>query len=258
LIVDNASTDETRELLIKERQKPKKILLRTFCEAERGQSSAINRGLEACRGEIIALLDDDVVVDRRWIQGILDSYRSADFDAFLGRVLPGVDPCGNPADAKRLYYYNIPVIDRGDKIREINALVGAHMTFRRKVFEAVGFFDVHLGPGVSGFGGDSNFSRRIRAAGFRIGYTPHAIVYHELDPSRYGRKYNRGVRYRMGLSESLYLNESLVWRVFPNVLKYSVRWLFYRISCQRRRAYKAEGRLIKSWGYLIGRLKQRR
>jgi GT2 family glycosyltransferase len=258
LIVDNDSTDETSSLLTEEQRRPRKFALRVLNEKQRGQSSAINRGLAACRGEVICLLDDDVVVDRRWLEGVLHSYASAGFDAFQGRVLPGVDPRGNPADAKKLYYYNIPIIDRGDRIKEVNAFVGAHMTFRRKVFEKVGFFDVRLGPGVTGFGGDTTYSARVRAAGFKIGYSPHMVVYHELDPNRYGGKYNRGMRYRMGLSESLYRHESLAWDVFPKLLKYSARWVFYRISYQRRRAYKAEGRLMKSWGYLMGHLRHRR
>jgi len=258
LIIDNDSSDKTRDLLIEEQQKQRKFKLRTFKEERKGQSAAINRGLGACRGEIICLLDDDVVVDRRWLEGVLHSYASTDFDAFQGRVLPGVDPNGNPADARKLYYYNIPIIDRGDRIKEVNAFVGAHMTFRRKVFEKVGLFDVRLGPGVSGFGGDTTYSARVRAAGFKIGYSPNMIVYHELDPNRYGGKYNRGMRYRMGLSESLYLHNSLARHVIPNLLRYSLRWLFYRVSFQRRRAYKAEGRLVKSWGNLVGLLKQRR
>jgi GT2 family glycosyltransferase len=110
---------------------------------------------------------------------------------------------------------------------------------------------------VSGFGGDTTFSRRVREAGFKIGYSPYMTVYHELDPNRYGGKYNRGMRYQMGLSESLYLHQSLLGSVIPNVFKYSLRWMFYQLSCQKRRAYKAEGRLIKSCGYLVGRLKQK-
>jgi GT2 family glycosyltransferase len=257
LIVDNDSSDRTGRLLADERRKPREYALRILHEKQRGQSAAINRGLGACRGEIICLLDDDVVVDPRWIEGVLHSYARTEFDAFQGRVLPGVDPAGKAADAKKLYYYNIPIIDRGEAVKEANAFVGAHMTFRRKVFETVGLFDVRLGPGTSGFGGDTKFSARVRAAGFKIGYSPHMIVYHELDPNRYGGKYNRGVRYRMGLSESLYLRQSLLGNVIPNVFKYSLRWMFYRLSCQRRRAYKAEGRLIKNCGYLVGRLRQK-
>ena len=50
----------------------------------------------------------------------------------------------------------------------------------------------------------TEYSIRIRNAGFKIGYTPGAIVYHELNPKRYGRAYNRMVEYRKGLSRSIY------------------------------------------------------
>lgn len=256
LIVDNDSADATKALLIEEQRRPRKFPLRVLHETRRGRSSALNHGLKACRGEIICLTDDDVVLDRDWIAGLLRSYSSTDFDVLQGRVLPGVDPEGKPADAKRLYSYNIPIVDRGENIREINALVGAHMTFRRTVLEKVGLLDPGLGVGASGFGEDTEFSGRVRAAGFSIGYTPHAVVYHELDPNRYGGRYNRRLRYRMGLSESLYTQASLPWNILPKLFKYSARVIFYRLTGQSRRAYKAEGRLIKSWGYLMGRWKQ--
>jgi glycosyltransferase involved in cell wall biosynthesis len=257
LIVDNDSTDDTAKLLIEEQRKPRKFLLRALRETQRGRAATINCGLRACRGEIICPMDDDVVLDRRWLTGLLHSYSTTSFDAFQGKVLPGVDAAGNPADPKRLYEYNIAIIDRGDRIKETNGMVGV-CSFRRAVFEKLGFLDHRLGVGASGFGEDTEFSRRVRAAGFKIGYTPLAVVYHELDPKRYGGKYNRGVRYQMGLSESLYLHNSLARHVIPNLLRYSLRWLFYRVSFQRRRAYKAEGRLVKSWGNLMGHLRQRR
>jgi glycosyltransferase involved in cell wall biosynthesis len=256
LIVDNDSSDSTRDLLIAEQGKPRKFSLRTLHETQRGRAAAVNCGLRRCRGQIICPMDDDVVLDRNWLTGLLYSYRTTDFDAFQGKVLPGVDPWEKPPDAKRLYYYNIPIIDRGDRIKETNGLVGV-CSFKREVFEKAGFLNTRLGVGASGFGEDSDFSCRVKALGFKIGYTPHAIVYHELDPNRYGGKYNRGVRYRMGLSESLYLDKSLVWDIFPNLIKYSSRWVLYRLSFQKRRAYKSEGRLVKCWGYLIGRLKQK-
>jgi hypothetical protein len=53
----------------------------------------------------------------------------------------------------------------------------------------VGFFDSRLGPGAAGFSEDTEYSIRIRNAGFKIGYTPGAIVYHELNPKRYGHPF---------------------------------------------------------------------
>ena len=258
IIVDNSSTDGTADLLLMESAKSRKFLLRTLHEEQRGQSAAINCGLRNCRGQIICLLDDDVVLDSRWIHGLLDSYKGSDFDALQGRVLPGVDPFGNPADASRLYYYNIPIVDHGDRIKAIRGLTGAHMTFKREVLEKIGMFNVKLGPGATGFSGDTEFSRRIRAGAFKIGYTPHAVVFHELDPSRYGRRYNRAVQYRKGLSRSIYRRDSIFLKVFPELLGNCLRFFIYSLAGKRQKIYRTEGRIMRGVGFLRGTIRNSR
>lgn len=252
LIVDNDSSDETAAIL-REAESRRWIVRRLF-ETQRGQSAAINRGLKECQGDLICLMDDDVVIDEQWIHNIIRSYEETDFDAIQGRVLPGVDPFGNPADPASLYQYNIPVIDHGDEFLQIRGLTGAHMTFKRKVFKQVGFFDVRLGPGAAGFSGDTEFSARIRKAGFTIGYTPHAIVRHELDPSRYGRRYNRLVEYRKGMSRGIYRRDSIALKVTPNLILNCVRYCVYAIVRDKKRIYKTEGRIMKCLGYLMAKL----
>ena len=83
--------------------------------------------------------------------------------------MPGVYP-GGPADPNRLLY-NSSIIDYGRESREIRGLTGTNMSFKRKVFETVGLFDARLGPGAAGFSEDTEYSIRIRNAGFIIGYT---------------------------------------------------------------------------------------
>jgi len=170
-----------------------------------GKSWGLNEGLKKAQGKIICPLDDDVVVDPAWAEKVLEAHASTEFDAIQGRIFPGVDPEGQPADPERLREYNIPVVNYGEAICEIPGLTGTNMSFKREVYEKVGFFDTRLGPGASGFSEDTEYSMRIREAGLKIGYSPYPIVYHELDPQRYGRDYNRGVQYRKGLSRSIYL-----------------------------------------------------
>jgi GT2 family glycosyltransferase len=258
LIVDNRSTDGTPSLLAGEQRREHRFSLNGLREEQQGQSSAINCGLRNCRGRIICLLDDDVVLVSRWLHGLLESYRTSAFDALQGRVLPGVDPEGRPADPKRLHYYNIPIVDYGEQIRPIRGLTGAHMTFKREVFDKIGFFDVRLGPGASGFSGDTQFSRRAREAGFTIGYTPKAVVYHELDPARYGRKYNRAVQYRKGLSRSLYRRESLLGKVLPELVGNCLKFGIYALAGKTGKLYRAEGRILRGLGYLQGRVQASR
>ena len=255
LVVDNGSEDGTASVI--EEEKGKFLGLRGIYESMRGQSAAINRGLKECRGEIICLIDDDVVLDPNWIDGLLSSYQATEFDALQGKVLPGVDPNGNPVDPEKLYSYNIPVVEFGDEIKEINGLTGAHMTFKRKVLKKVGLFDLRLGPGASGFSGDTEFSSRIRAANLRIGYTPHAIAYHELDPARYGSEYNRRVHYRKGLSRSIYRQEAILFKIIPNLFVNLIRYGIYRLAGNAEKLHKTEGRILRYWGYLMGRVKGR-
>lgn len=256
LVVDNGSVDGTLYLLEEERTKKRRYPLGLLEEREPGKARALNLGLRQARGDILFVIDDDVVVDRGCLIGHLDCYRTGGFDAVQGRVLPGVDSEGRPADPRRLRQYNIPIIDYGGEIREIRGLTGTNMSFKRQVFERVGFFDVRLGPGAAGFSEDTEYSMRIRKAGFRIGYTPHAIVYHELSPERYGRRYLREVQYRKGLSRSLYRRDSILFRVLPNLIANCARFAIYAVLGKAQKAYKTEGRIFKNLGYLAGKMRR--
>jgi len=254
LIVDNGSTDNTASVLVSATSECTKFSLRLLREDRQGKSSALNRGLSLAQGKILLIVDDDVVVHPLWLIKHVESYSVSSFDAVQGRVLPGVDLDGRPADPNRLREYNIPIIDYGDQICEIRGLTGTNMSFKREVFEQVGFFDPWLGPGAAGFSEDTEYSIRIRKAGFKIGYTPHAIVFHELDPRRYGPAYNRMVEYRKGLSRSLYRQDSILFRVIPDLVANCLRYGLYRWLGKSQKAYKTEGRIMKCWGYLVGKI----
>jgi GT2 family glycosyltransferase len=255
IVVDNGSEDGTWALLDTEAGKSRNIPLVALREAKKGKASALNRGLVAAKGDFLFVLDDDVVVDRLLAAKHIECYLENGFDAVQGRVLPGVDPSGAPADRSRLWEYNIPIIDCGPSYLEIRGLTGTNMSFKRAVFEKVGFFNPHLGPGAAGFSEDTEYSIRIREAGFKIGYTPWAVAYHELNPARYGRSYNRMVEYRKGLSRSTYRCDSIVFRAIPELLVNCFRYGLYCLLGLRRKAYKTEGRIMKQWGYLTGKMR---
>jgi glycosyltransferase involved in cell wall biosynthesis len=257
LVVDNGSTDRTIEFLAQELEKSNKFRLGILHETRTGKSHSLNCGLSHAQGKILFVLDDDVVVHPQWLAKHLECYQSTSFDALQGRVLPGVDPEGNPADPERLLEYNIPIVSYGDEIQEIRGLTGSNMSFKREVFEKVGLFDVRLGPGASGFSEDTEYSMRMRAAGFTIGYTPFAVVYHELDPRRYGRGYNRLVHYRKGLSRSVYRNESVAFHVLPDLVVNCIRFALYKALGNQEKAYKTEGRILRYWGFFLGRVQRK-
>ena len=253
LAVDNGSDDGTNLWLGAACQRKKRISLYSLSEKKPGKAHALNVGLAHAKGDVIMIIDDDVSAGPDLFLKHLEGYGSTSYQALQGRILPGKDPEGRPADFSRLREYNIPYIDYGDEFREIRGLTGTNMSFKREVFEKVGMFDTRLGPGAAGFSEDTEYSIRIRGAGFKIGYTPHAVVYHELNPNRYGRAYNRMVEYRKGLSRSIYRHDSIVFRVIPDLFATCLRYGVYRLLGKTQKAYKTEGRILKSWGYLNGK-----
>jgi GT2 family glycosyltransferase len=214
----------------------------------------LNHGIGLARGEILIVVDDDVVVHHRWMVEHWESHRTNEFGAVQGRVLPGVDPQGRLADPGRLREYNIPIVDYGGEIRSIRGFTGTNVSFKRDVVRQVGLFNPRLGPGALGFSEDTEYSIRMRRAGFKIGYNPGAIVYHELNPERYGRAYNRRVEYRKGVSRSLYRQDSIWFKVLPDLMAQCMRYGIYRLLGKSQKAYKIEGRILKSWGYISGKV----
>ena len=161
IVVDNGSTDETRRWLdaeIADKQSGRLIVLD---EPRPGKSNALNRALSVARGEIFMVLDDDVVIQSNCLAKHAEAHAATPFAAIQGRILAGKDSVGNPADANRLREYNIPLIDYGEEIVAIRGLTGTNMSFKRAVFEKVGFFDPRLGPGAAGFSEDTEYCIRI-------------------------------------------------------------------------------------------------
>jgi glycosyltransferase involved in cell wall biosynthesis len=254
IVVNNGSTDETSQILNEEAGIARPLELVVLHQPIPGKANAINLALTVAQGEILMIVDDDVSIHPQCLVKHLDAYEQSSFSAVQGKVQPGRDPEGQCADLRQLQKYNIPLVDYGDEINQIQGLTGTNMSFKREVLERIGAFDVRLGPGAAGFSEDTEFSMRIRRAGFKIGYTPHAIVYHELNPQRYGRAYNRDVEYRKGLSRSLYRQDSIAFKVLPNLLANCLRYGVYRALGRSQKAYRTEGRIMKCCGYLMGKL----
>lgn len=253
IVVNNGSTDSTAKTLAGRAASGAHRALTVINQEQPGKSRALNCALSLARGDVVLVLDDDVKVDANCIAKHIEAHERLGFAAIQGRILPGKDPKGQGIDPSRVREYNIPIRDFGPELREIRGVIGTNVSFSREVLERVGLFDVRLGPGASGYSEDSEFSIRLRRAGFKIGYTPHAVAYHELNPARYGRSYHRDAQFRKGVSRSIYRRDSILFKALPNILAHCLRWGWYRLIGDSQKLYKTEGRLWKCLGYLAGK-----
>jgi GT2 family glycosyltransferase len=151
-----------------------------------GKCRVQNRAIGLAHGEIIVLIDDDLVAGTSYLSAVELFFRDyPEFAAMKGKVLPAKDP--KSVAGENWAYMDLPIVDHGPAVREVRGVLGANMAFRANVFPKVGLFDERLGPGACGHEEDTEMSIRVRAAGMRIGYCPDALLYHEVDLARADR-----------------------------------------------------------------------
>src|SRR5207253_3651446 len=68
LIIDNGSTDRTRDLVAAVQIEDNRI--RYVVEPKAGIAHARNRGLHEARGEYLAFIDDDAWAERNWLENL--------------------------------------------------------------------------------------------------------------------------------------------------------------------------------------------
>ena len=156
-------------------------------EDQPGKCRIQNRAIARARGEIIVCLDDDLVAAPDYLAEVEDFFAMhPEYSAMKGRILPAEDPFKKIGPAAA--YLDLPIVDHGEAVIEVRGVIGANMAFRASALRRVGSFDERLGPGAAGHEEESEMSQRLRRAGFRIGYAPQALVYHEVDPARASRE----------------------------------------------------------------------
>jgi GT2 family glycosyltransferase len=148
-----------------------------------GKCRIQNRAIQIARGDVLVFLDDDLTVSDGYLDAVEEFFSEhPEFAAMAGRILPAEDPIEK--SGAMAAYLDLPIYDYGDSVREVPGVLGANMAFRAATIAKVGPFDERLGPGACGHEEETEMSARIRRAGFKIGYAPKALVYHEVDTSR--------------------------------------------------------------------------
>ena len=193
LVIDNNSSDATREV-VKRFSGSDKGYVRYIFEGRQGKSYALNTGINAARGDILAFTDDDVTVHQDWVRELLKIFNSHDCRGVGGKIIP-VFAGGIPSWLRLEPPFLNPLVafDLGAEPCVLTKEpFGANMAFRRGIFGTYGLFRTDLGPvegNPMGKGEDSEFCSRLLAAGEPMMYAADAIVYHPVDENRLRKKY---------------------------------------------------------------------
>jgi GT2 family glycosyltransferase len=165
--------------------------VRHVVEPKAGLNFARNAALKNARGALLAFLDDDVVIDRNWLNALADASRRApEAGGFTGLVLPyRLDTQAQVLFERRGGF------GRGFERREWHATsfrhalhpagaglfgAGCNMAFDVALLRRIGGFDEALDTGAPlPGGGDLDIFYRVNRAGRTMVYEPQYAVYHE-------------------------------------------------------------------------------
>lgn len=189
IVIDNASTDRTREVVEARLPHPR---LRYLHEPVVGLSVARNTGARIAQGPILAYLDDDAVASRSWLQVLYAAYQTNDKLAIAGGKVDllwaaGMSP---PPWLSTTLAGNLGLYDLGSQMVYIDrpglTPRGLNYSIRQQFLEQVGGFDLNLGRVGKNLLSNEELRMTELALemGWQVAYLPDALVGHNVAPER--------------------------------------------------------------------------
>ena len=212
IVVDNKSTDHTRAV-VDEETASFPAPLRYLFEPEQGRYAALNTGIRAATGSIIATTDDDARVEPDWLTRAAEGLEKLGCDYVGGRVLPlwkAPRPEWLPNGPSGGHWAVLALQDHGSEPREFGTKgmpwpLGINTAAKRHTYERIDLFDNRLGrkAGTLRNQAQREWHLRARAAGLRGFYVPGMIVHHVVEPDRLKKEYVRRWFYWHGISRAI-------------------------------------------------------
>lgn len=221
VVVDNNSTDATRERVAAFGACHPELHIRYIFEREQGLSAARNAGIAASQGDIIAFVDDDERIVPDFLGAYVDLFDSHPEAMAAGGCIIAEYPTGRPRWMSRFTEQPIAnPMNYGAAVRVFpkgKIPGGGNMAFRREALVRVGIFDTSLGrTGKSLIGGEeSDLFERMAAVGIRPYYVPRAVMYHIIPAEKLTREYFLRLCYNTGVSQRRRAElHDRVWRLY--------------------------------------------
>ncbi|MBS0570055.1 MAG: glycosyltransferase [Proteobacteria bacterium] len=178
VVVDDASTDATAERLAQVSG------IRIVRNARNlGFVGSCNAGAGVARGEFLAFLNNDTVVESGWLDALLSAFEQEPEAGLVGAKL--VYPDGRLQEAGGIVFadgsgwnygrFDDPADPRYEFRREADYCSGAAILLRRDLFGQLGGFDLRYAPA---YYEDTDLAFAVRAAGKKVIYEPRATVVH--------------------------------------------------------------------------------
>lgn len=189
IIIDNDSRDASKRV-ISELSRKNKIIRFYLMQKNLGFSKGNNIGIKHAKGEYVALLNNDCIVDKNWLLELTEIakqdkkifavaskiYLQSSKKIQNAGILMFQNGYGRDIGSIVEYGVQSYEMDMGqyDKEKEVYAACGAAVMYRKNVLDQIGYLDEMFFMYYE----DVEISERARLHGYKIMYSPKAIVYH--------------------------------------------------------------------------------
>ncbi|HAV43652.1 TPA: hypothetical protein DCX15_06565, partial [bacterium] len=184
ILVDEASTDGSKGYFDELRRS--KTNVKVVTKGQEGFTSAVNRGLEIARGDLLCVVNNDLAFTPNWLDQLVLCLKTAGEKLHIrevGLVGPASNYVGGFQAVNNMRYTLSEVDSVAEKFHELNEgnwhythfLSGFCLLFTRKVFEEVGFLDERFNPG--GFD-DNDYCLRAFRKGFALIIAGDTFIHH--------------------------------------------------------------------------------
>jgi len=209
IVVDNNSSDTTRKV-VTDATPDFPVELRYLFESRAGRSAALNTGIKAAQGRIVATTDDDVRFEPDWLRQAGAALERERCDFVGGKVLPiwGAPKPPWLSDQGGPHWAVIALLDFGPDSLEFGkrrAPLGVNLAFKREAFDRAGLWSVEIGRKAGTLLGQEvrEWMLRARDAGLRGMYAPKMVVQHVIPNDRLQKRYFRRWFYWHGVSRAM-------------------------------------------------------
>lgn len=169
IVVDDASQDNSLAILNELPVRVKSLL------ENKGPAVARNVALELATSDIVLYIDSDAIADIQLVEILNNEYLSDQ-----SNNLAGIGGRGIESNSTQLYDRWRTLHARQDfglqPRSRVPYLFGLCMSYRRTTLLQVGGFDPYYRINA---GEDLDLGYRLTNAGYRLAYTPQAVVYHQ-------------------------------------------------------------------------------
>ena len=238
MVVDNGSTDATLALL---QSYVGRLPLTVLSEPRAGKNRALNSALSSVEGSLVVLTDDDVLPQADWLiqlqQAAVDHPEACFFG---GTILPSWSQPKPFWLTEQAVPFSVLYSQqkRGAGACSYDAIFGPNMAVRRRVFLAGFRFSESVGPDETrhmyAMGSETEFLRRLEAAGYGGFFAPEAVVDHIIRPEQIDESWILKRAYRYGSGEGRHyiaqnpgLGGLLIW--LPSRARLRLRALIYGV-----------------------------